>query len=302
MEMAGTVIQPVAPASEIPEKSLWPGFSLPVYGLGTWGLGGTFSADHSDDQRCVEAIQQAIHLGVRHVDTAEMYGSGHAEELIGAAIRKFDRQRLIIGTKALAHHLSYHELILAAERSIDRMNCQYLDLYMIHHPSDEIPIAETMRGMDELRRRDLVRAIGVANFTKERLAFAQGCTKNKIAFNQVHYSLAVRQPERSGLVDYCRKNGVLLVAWQPIDRGVYKDRPCGELASVTAKYGITPLQAALSWVTSQPGIVAICRTSSVEHLQENVAATRVHMETDDIEHLRRSFEPQRECSQVYPLK
>lgn len=295
------MIEPLARAVEIRKKSSHSGLELPVYGLGTWGLGGTFTTDHSRDEAALESIRRALALGVTHIDTAEMYGDGHAEELIGQAIQGYPRERLIIGSKALGHHLRERDLVAAAERSIARLRCDYLDIYMIHHPNDEIPIAETMRGMDELVRRGLVRHVGVSNFSKARLEKAQQHSPQPIALNQVHYSLCVREPERSGLLEYCQQQGILLVAWQPIDRAACCRESSPALKPLCEKYQRTPVQIALSWVTSQPGVAAISRTSSAEHLHENLQGAATTLAAEDIEFLRRNFQPQQEHSDVYCL-
>jgi diketogulonate reductase-like aldo/keto reductase len=277
-------------------------FTLPFYGLGTWGLGGSFSADCREDEKCIAAIRRAIDAGVRHIDTAEMYGAGHAEELVGAASRGHPREKLIIASKALGHHLSKNDLIAAAEKSIARMQCDYLDLYLIHHPSDVVPIADTMRGMDELTRRGLIRAVGVCNFTVKRLREAQAAATQPIVCNQVHYSLSVREPETTGLLEYCQQNNVILVAWQPIDRGIYNQADCPLIAELCAKYSCTAVQLALSWIISQDNVVAISRTMSANHLEENLAATHIQLTDEDIEALRTSYNKQVARSDVYPLR
>jgi diketogulonate reductase-like aldo/keto reductase len=297
MELAGAITQ-----TTIPKKETSTGFELPVYGLGTWGIGGTFQADHSEDEKCVRSLRGCLEAGLTHIDTAEMYGAGHTEELIGRAISGWPREQLCISSKALAHHLTYDGLLRAAEGSIKRMQCDYLDIYMVHHPSDEIPIAETMRGMNELVRRGWVRQIGVSNFRKERLQEAQRHSPQKIELNQVHYSLAVREPERSGLLSYCQSHDMLLVAWQPIDRALYNGTNSPTLAEICKRYQRTPVQIALSWLTSQPGVVTISRTLSLNHLQENLLGVNTRMKPEDIELLRHRFEDQTERSDVYPLK
>jgi aryl-alcohol dehydrogenase-like predicted oxidoreductase len=142
---------------------------MPVYGIGTWGMGGRMRANPTRDNEDIAALRAALEMGVRHVDTAEMYGDGHAEEVLCEAMKGFDREALFIASKALGHHLGRQELIAAAEGSLRRIDTDYLDLYMVHHPNDAIPIAETMAGMDALVRRGLVRHVGVSNFALPRL-------------------------------------------------------------------------------------------------------------------------------------
>jgi diketogulonate reductase-like aldo/keto reductase len=271
---------------------------MPVYGIGTWGMGGRMRADPARDDDDIAALRAALELGVRHIDTAEMYGDGHAEELVCEAIQGFDRSRLFIASKALGHHLGRHALIAAAEGSLRRLRTDYLDLYMIHHPSDATPIAETMEAMDELARRGLIRHVGVSNFAPARLAAAQAVSPQKIVANQAHYSVRVREAERTELLRYCQENDVMLVAWQPVEQGSAGDL----LNSVAASYDVTPVQAALNWLVSQPNVCAIAGTRRVEHLRENLGALGWRMNSADIELLRSGYHDQADVSEVYPLR
>ena len=172
---------------------------------------------------------------------------------------------------------------------------------MIHHPSDEVPIAETMEGMDELVRRGLVRHVGVSNFGVERLAEARRVSPQPVVTNQVHYNLQVRDPEQSGLLGYCAENDILLVAWRPVSR-VLEGEGKALLENVARRYGATPVQAALNWLLSQPNVAVLARTRSIEHLRENLDAFTWQMSPDDVELLRSAFPGQMSHSSVYALR
>lgn len=286
------------PAGEGRYKTLRNGFRMPVYGLGTWGMGGWQRPDTAQDQTDIAAIRAALDMGVCHIDTAELYGGGHAEELVGAAIAGHDRAGLFLASKAPAHRLRRAALASAAEDSLRRLRTDYLDLYMIHHPSDEVPIEETMAGMDDLVRRGLIRHVGVSNFSAARLAAARAASPQPIVANQVHYSLRVRDPERTGLLVYCQDHDVLLVAWQPIEEGA----PGDLLHAVAASYDATPVQAALNWLISQPNVAVIARTRERAHLRENLGALGWKMYDRDIELLRSQYHEQVDASEVYALR
>lgn len=286
------------PADAGTEKELGSGFRMPLYGIGTWGMGGRIKANSARDADDIAALRGSLELGVRHIDTAEMYGDGHAEELVCEAIKGFDRSSLFIASKALGHHLGRRDLIAAAERSLRRLATDYIDLYMIHHPSDATPIAETMEAMDELARRGLIRHVGVSNFAPARLAAAQAVSPQKIVANQAHYSVRVREPERTGLLRYCQENDVMLVAWQPVEYGNSGDL----LGAVAASYDVTSVQAALNWLISQPNVCAVAGTRRVEHLRENLGALGWRMNNADIELLRSGYQDQTDVSEVYPLR
>lgn len=283
----------------LPAKHLRSGFSLPVYGLGTWGLGGTFDADPTGDAASIRAIRTALEHGVTHIDTAEMYGAGHTEEVVGAAIAGHDRAALCLASKALAHHLDYTGLIAAAQNSLRRLNTPYLDLYMVHHPNDSIPIAETMRALAFLVDTGQVRHIGVSNFSRARLAEAQHHSRYPIVVNQVHYNLAVREPETSGLLPYCRDHDVLLVAWKPL---VAAPGDVPLVRALARKYGKSPVQIALNWLIAQENVVLISRTRDAQHLEENLGAVGWRLSAEDVEVLRREFPHQQEKSDTFALR
>lgn len=205
----------------IPIKKLKNGFSMPVFGLGTWQMGGKRERDvNNNDSADIESIKMAINSGITHIDTAEMYAQGYSEILVGQAIAEFKRENLFIVSKVYPDHLRYQDLLDSAQSSLKRLNTSFLDLYLIHAPNPEIPIQETMKAMDFLVEKGLVRNIGVSNFTKERMIEAQKFAQNKIVANQVHYNLQIRESKITGLVEYCQKNDVILIAWRPIQKGV----------------------------------------------------------------------------------
>src|SRR3990167_6976326 len=138
-------------------KTLKSGFSLPVYGLGTWQMGGRWESDTANDKQDIDGIRAAIKNGITHIDTAESYGDGHAEELVGQVIKDFDRGKLIISSKVSGNNQGYDDLLRSFEASINRLGTDYLDLYLLHrYPDVGIPIIETMRAMDRLVQEGVV--------------------------------------------------------------------------------------------------------------------------------------------------
>lgn len=285
----------------IPNKSLASGFSMPTFGFGTWRVGGAMEADTSHDMDDVEAIRRAIAAGVTHIDTAELYGNGHAEELVAQATGNVPRGELFLVSKVMAHHLHYDDLLQAAERSLKRLETDYLDLYLIHHPNPSISMEETFRALDQLVSEGKIKYIGVSNFTKERLAEAQSITANKIVVNQVHYSLVCRAPEVTGLLAYCQQNDVLLEAWRPVGGGVLAQVDASIMQELMRKYGKTSSQIAINWLISQSNVITLSKMTKREHLDENLAALTWHMESNDIERLRREFPGQIQVSNAVPL-
>ncbi len=274
---------------EIPEKKLeHTRFSLPELGLGTWQMGGRREADFSNDAQEIEAIKAAIAAGITHIDTAEMYGAGHSEELIGAAIKGVDRKKLFLTSKAWNPH-EYENIIKACKGSLKRLGTKYLDLYLLHYFSKEHPLKDAIRALDTLASEGLVKHIGVSNFTKEHLKEAQSYTKHKLVCNQVYYNLGAREPESTGLLKYCEKNDVLLVAYRPVEQGKLLEGVPKVMEELCIKYEKTPAQVAINWLTSQQNVVAIFKTSNPAHLKENLGAVGWHLSEEDVERLRKEY-------------
>lgn len=286
----------------IPTKKLKNGFEMPVLGIGTWQMGGRFERDAAnDDVADISAIRAAIDLGVTHIDTAESYAAGYAERIIGEALQGYERSKLFLVSKVSKWNLRYDDIIKSACASLERLKTDYLDLYLIHQPNAEISIKETIRALDTLYETERIRHIGVSNFTAERIEEAQSYTKNKIVANQVHYNLIFREPERKRLIQYCLEHDVMFIAWRPVQKGILTTRGVPILDEMCKKYGKTPAQIAINWLISQPGIVTVAKTTTIEHLRENLGAIGWNMAANDIELLRREFSNQQDVSDAVPL-
>lgn len=287
---------------KIPTKKLNNGFEMPVYGLGTWEMGGRKEMDPAnDDAADIAAIRYAIDQGITHLDTAENYAAGHSEEILGKAIKGYDRSSLLIVSKVGRNKLRYDDLIKSCHESLKRIGTDYLDLFLIHAPSLEIPIEESMKAMNELKDKGLIKNIGVSNFTVERMVEAQKHSKAKIVANQLHLNLKYREAERKGLVKYCQENDVMFIAWRPVQKGVILDKSVELLDKLCTKYNKTPSQIAINWLISQDNMVTLSKTRNKLHLDENLGAIGWEMDAADIETLRKDFPNQQDVSDAVPL-
>ncbi len=276
--------------SQIPIKKLACGYALPVFGFGTWQMGGRQQRDPcNDDQADVTAIQNAIDRGVTHIDTAAWYAQGHTEKIVGQAIKDFDRAALLITTKVAPMDLHYHAVIQSAEASLRRLATDYIDSYVIHNPNPYIPIQETMRAMDFLVDKNRVRYIGVSNFDRRQLKQAQACTCNKIVCNHLHYNLKHRGPLSNGTIQYCQDHDVMVVAWRPVQKGLFSKEKFAILQKLGAKYQKTGNQIAINWLACQKNVVTLSKTRHKGHLEENIAAVGWKMEQKDIKLLMEHF-------------
>lgn len=286
---------------QIPNKKLKNGFEMPVFGLGTWYIGGAKSHNmDNDDESDIKAIQNAINNGITHIDTAEVYAGGYAETLIGKSIKNYNRSALFITSK-VSYDMSYNGILNACKKSLERLETNYLDLYLLHNYNPDFPLSEQAKALDFLVKEGLVKNIGVCNFGKENLAEIQSYTKNKIVCNQVHYNLIFREPESKGLLQYCQQNDILLSAWRPTQKGMLSSNVNDFVMKLCDKYNKTPIQIAINWLISQDNVITLSKTSKEEHLKENLGAIGWCMEKNDIELLREEYPDQKEISDAVPL-
>ena len=263
-------------------------FELPVIGLGTWGMGGFYERDYgSDDARDIAAIESAIAAGVTHIDVAEIYAEGHTETLVGQAIKNFDRSKLIITSKVHPDHFTAWALIEACEGSLERLQIEYLDLYLLHSPNQFVPIEETMKGLAEVVAKGYVKHIGVSNFSSEEITRARSRAPIPLVNNQINYSLEARGWEDDGTIAYCEREGMLVTAYRPLGQGKILSQPL--LQSIASKYGKTPAQVAINWLITKPGVVTLVKCATAEHLQENFGAIGWELDEEDTSALNTKF-------------
>lgn len=265
-------------------------------------MGGAATRDlGNDDASDIAGINQAIEMGVRRIDTAEMYADGQAETLVGEVIARHDRSALVLTTKFSSPDQRRETLTAHLEASLRRLRTDYVDVYMLHRLSDIVPMEETMSAMNDLVDRQIIRAIGVSNFSKESLARAQSHSSSPIVMNQVHYNLIVREPEVSGLNTYCVEHDVFLEAWRPVRFDNLLDVNTPVLRQMCDKYEKSVSQIAINWLISQTNVTTVAKTRRREHLQENLAAVEWAMDASDIERLRAEMPNQLKVSNTVPL-
>ena len=285
--------------SDVPWKSLKNGFAIPVLGQGTWRMGGVDTPDTANDDADIAAIRRGIATGLCHIDTAEMYAGGHAEELVGIAMKGqgIRRADYFLTDKVWKTHLRYDDVLRAAEASLKRLGTDYIDLYLIHQVNPDVPEEETIRAMNRLKREGVIRHIGVSNFSEERLKRAQAASDAPIVANQLHYNLRIREIEQCGLLDYCRSQDIMVIAWRPL-RGLDLALPL--IVTLAEKYGKTPSQIALNWLLCQENVVTITKAANPLHPAENMGALGWALEKEDAKRLRREY-PAEAVSDAVPL-
>jgi diketogulonate reductase-like aldo/keto reductase len=231
------------------------GASIPALGVGTFRLQG---------ERCRRAVETALELGYRHVDTAEYYDNERAvgQALAGADV---DREDVFLTTKVWRSNLRADDVRAAAEASLDRLGVDSVDLLLIHWPHPRVPVEETLGAMERLREEGFVRHLGVSNFTRAQLQEAMTVADVPVVADQVLYHPYKRQDD---LLEYCSDHDVALTAYSPLARGaVLGDKT---LTTIADRYEKTAPQVALRWLVQQERVVAIPRSSSRAHLAANL--------------------------------
>jgi diketogulonate reductase-like aldo/keto reductase len=266
-----------------------PGVTIPKIGLGTWGMGGKQIEDRRWDDESITAIRFAIDLGLTHIDTAEYYGAGHSEELVGEAIEPYKREDIFLTTKVWRDNLHHDDLIKSMKKSLRRLKQDYVDLYLIHWPNYQIPIKETMQALEHCVQEGYTKYIGVCNYSECLIQKAQSFLKEKyLVANQSEYSLIARSP-RVNLLPYLRETNRTLIAYSPLGRGIIPRLDHKTLTSMAEKYNKTIPQVALNWIISQENVIAVPKSSNPIHLMEFMDAFGWEMSLEDNMELTNSF-------------
>ncbi|MDO1584446.1 aldo/keto reductase [Rhizobium oryzicola] len=269
--------------NEIPFVSLSSGIQIPSLGIGTWKMG----EDHRHRASEIAALQAAIDQGMTVIDTAEMYGEGAAEEVVGEAIVG-RRDDVFLVSKVYPWNASRRGVIEACERSLHRLGTDRLDLYLLHWRGEH-PLEETVGGFEDLKAAGKIGAWGVSNFDvddMEELISVPG--GEYCAANQVLFNLARRGIEYD-LLPWCQQRSIPIMAYSPIEQGRLLRHP--ELVRIAKTYQATPAQVALAFVLEREGVVAIPKTSSVARVAENRGAIDLDISDEDWDALDDAFPP-----------
>ena len=243
----------------------------------------------SDDKAsAIAALQRGLDLGMRHVDTAEMYGAGDVELMVGEALRGRREQAFVV-SKLLPLNGSHGAAIRACEASLSRLGIEQLDMYLLHWPGSH-PLEETLGAFEALVEQGKIARWGVSNFDVKELEEAQRIAPGKIASNQVLYHVLERAIEHR-IIPWCVAHDVPLVAYSPFGSGRFPAAPEGGevLARIASDKGATARQVALQFLTRQRGVYAIPKASQTEHVEDNHGAESLKLEQEDLEAIDRAF-------------
>jgi len=267
----------------LPQVTLPNGERVPAFGQGTWHMG--------DDRRRAAAetaaLKLGIDLGMTLIDTAEMYGSGGAEEIVAEAAQG-QRDRLFIVSKVLPYNASQKGVIEACERSLKRLKTDRIDLYLLHWRGS-VPLAETLAAFMRLQRDGKIRHHGVSNFDLDDMQEWVGLSGgDTVAADQILYNFQRRGPEWE-LIPWCRERRIAIMAYTPLGQSRMLQHKA--LAEIAGRHGATAAQVALAWLLHQDGTMVIPKATRQEHVRENRGALDLRLTADDLAALDRAFPP-----------
>jgi aryl-alcohol dehydrogenase-like predicted oxidoreductase len=284
------------------------GLGAGQFGSRPWGYGIRFG-----DEDIIKIIQGAIELGINVFDTAETYGYGVSEMLLGRALNSYSRDDFVIISKVAPWNLRYEHVMKAAERSLRRLNIDVIDLYLVHYPNPLVPMKETFRAMERLVKKGKIRYIGVSNFSSHMLKKAQeSLSFAEIVADEIEYNIFCRRAEKE-IIPYCSRQNIGVIAYSPLAGGVLtgkyspnnppKDRARAfnflarksflekaqplfkVLREIAEEKGASCAQVALSWIISHPSCVAIPAALTYEQVKDNAKAGDLILSAEDIKRI-----------------
>ena len=255
---------------------------MPVLGIGTWRMGENSRKQTQE----LDAVSYALDLGYPMIDTAEMYGEGRAEEIVGEAIAGRAKRPFIV-SKIYPHNATRAGTIAACERSLKRLGVERIDLYLLHWRGGA-RLEETFEAFHRLRQTGKIGDFGVSNFDTEDMEDAARLDKGLNGSDQVLYCLSRRGPEFD-LLPWLRRRAIPLMAYSPLDQGALLGKPA--LRKLAGEQGCTPAQLALAWLLAQPGVVTIPKSSTRARVKENFGALEVELSPRMLAALDEAFPP-----------
>ncbi len=260
------------------------GVEVPVIGQGTWKM------ERDDRAEAIRALRRGLDLGITHVDTAELYGSGEVERLVGEAIAG-RREQVFLVSKVVPEHATHQGTLRACEQSLRRLRTDWLDCYLLHWPGRH-PLSETIRAFEQLEEQGKIRSWGVSNFDvaelDEALSLAGAAS---IACNQVLYHLDERAIE-AAVLPWCARHSVALVAYSPFGAGRFPpaNSPRGRvLVEIARERGATPHQVALAFLVRDHHVFAIPKAARVHHVEDVAGAGSLVLSADELRRIDAAF-------------
>lgn len=285
-------------------------------GLGTWQFGSKGWGFERDFNKAdaISLVHKALDLGINLIDTAEVYGRGESERIVGEAIKDYDREEIVLCTKFFPKAVRPSAVVRALKKSLNRLDTDFIDIYLIHWPAPWLPLGRTLKNMEKMVDEGLIRYLGVSNFGKGRLSTAQAKTKtHRIQVNQVNYSIARNSVEKD-LLPYTQNNKITIMAYSPLAQGWLTGKYSQEqvpkgirrrnslfskrnfnrgeellamIKEISENHQVTMAQVALNWVTRNPSVVAIPGAKSIAQLEANAGSVDFGLTKAEIDRIKK---------------
>lgn len=258
------------------------------------GLGTGFTQEeYKNPKQLISIIQNGIEMGLQLIDTAESYGDGLSEALIGKALVG-NRSKVIIATKFSPEHSSSTQLINSCNSSLKRLSTDYIDILQFHWPNPQISLEDTLKGIQMLIKSGKIRFVGAGNSSKKELGFLKKELGNKLVSFQSEFNLYEQFPRNSGLINYCQNNQLTFISYSPLDQGRVENftkKQYEALLKLQQKYNANLNQIILNWQISYHPIIPIPKTTNLKHLLENINSVNFSLEKKEVQFLTETFNP-----------
>ncbi|MCJ7570699.1 MAG: aldo/keto reductase [Candidatus Thermoplasmatota archaeon] len=266
------------------------GEKIPVIGQGTWGIQAGKSKDYYEHWK--KSLTHGIKLGMTHIDTAEAYGLGTSERIVGEVVAKYDRDEVFVTSKLLPTHFRYSQMKKAAEKSLERLGLKYFDMYLIHFPNPFIPIKRNMRLLEELLAEGKTRYIGVSNFSVKKFQKAQECLKKaELVNNQLRINVGY-QKHIINNISFYQKHGITLTAFSPLGHRGLKNLDLElmeKLEKIAERHNATIHQIAIAWLININGVITIPKSSQLNHVEANALASEIVLSSKEMNLITQSY-------------
>lgn len=292
---------------DIPKTKLLSNNEIPKLGLGTWGIGGGPTKDpNNDDKGQIESIKYSIDNGFSFIRTAHNYAEGYCEELVGKAIKGYDRKKLFLVSCANQKFaVDKKSIIEVAKGSLQSLKTDYFDIFLIGAVNPNTSVKSILDGLVWLKEHGLTKDIGVSNYRLPELKASVNYLGNEIVYSEMHYNLIIREPEICGALDYCRKKGIVLSAYRPLQLGQLSKSGIVLLDDMAKKYNKSQSQIALKWLLQKDGVITMTKVINKHHIDEDLDVFDWELEKKDVEKLDKDFPVQiriSDCSEPRVFK
>lgn len=259
------------------------GEKIPLIGQGTWGIRNLKNKQYYEKWKA--SIRKGIELELNHIDTAEIYGFGASEKIVGEIISEYDRDDLFITTKLFPMHIRYKTMKKGANKSLKRLKLNYVDLYLIHFPTQILSIKTQMKLLEELVKEEKTRYIGVSNFSLKQFKEAQSYLNNaELVNNQLNANI-IRQKHIMESLPYYQKEGITMTAYSPLGHRGFKNlkgKIRENLGIIAETHNATIQQIAIAWLINHENLITIPKAFKIEHIEANAKAAEIKLTPEEI--------------------